>query len=348
MQSHQHTFDLQPAKNVVKLRRIAALDFTKGILVLFMVLYHWANYFIGPQWAYYRYLRFLTPSFIFIAGFMISHIYLSRYDVAAPQLLKRLIVRGLKLVVIFLVLNFSRDYVLPILSGGKGDLGFLQPKNIGAIFLAGDFTTEPVSFYILVPIAQLLLLSGVLMIPQRWFKYTFHVFCASLFLLLGALEVVGRESQNMEIVAIGALGVLAGFARIEAINRIIRYPYLLAVTYLLYAVAITIWNVPYPLEVAGTCLSVTIIYLVGTIDWKVRSLQERIILFGKYSLFGYISQIAILQILAAGLHYFLPKGVVLFTSFIAAFALTVISIELLDRARVRVPGVDRAYKVVFN
>src|SRR5579872_386052 len=54
--------------------RVPALDFTKGALVLIMVLYHWMNYFIVLDWTYYRYLHFLTPSFIFITGFMISNI----------------------------------------------------------------------------------------------------------------------------------------------------------------------------------------------------------------------------------------------------------------------------------
>src|SRR5882672_7395211 len=86
-------------------QRIAALDFTKGAHVLIMVLYHWINYFIGPQWPYYFYLRFLTPSFIFITGFMISSVYLSKYDPADPRLSKRLFTRGLKLMAIFLALN---------------------------------------------------------------------------------------------------------------------------------------------------------------------------------------------------------------------------------------------------
>src|SRR5690348_5413104 len=63
--------------------RDTALDFTKGLLVLFMVLYHWANYFLGfnfgPEGKYYDYLRFLTPGFIFITGFMISYVLLQRY-----------------------------------------------------------------------------------------------------------------------------------------------------------------------------------------------------------------------------------------------------------------------------
>src|SRR5215813_5460686 len=86
-------------------QRISALDFTKGALVLIMVLYHWINYFIGPQWPYYFYLRFLTPSFIFITGFMISHVYLAKYEVTDLRLPRRLFIRGLKLMGIFLALN---------------------------------------------------------------------------------------------------------------------------------------------------------------------------------------------------------------------------------------------------
>src|SRR5271169_3039523 len=85
--------------------RIAALDFTKGALVLFMVLYHWLNYFLGLHGSIYRYLRFLPPSFIFITGFLISNAYLSKYAISDPRLPKRLIVRGLKILGIFVFLN---------------------------------------------------------------------------------------------------------------------------------------------------------------------------------------------------------------------------------------------------
>src|SRR5580658_8456542 len=80
-----------------KAPRIPALDFTKGALVLIMVLYHWLNYFVGPQGDIYKYLRFLTPSFIFITGFLISNVYLSKYGIADPRLPRRLVQRGLKI-----------------------------------------------------------------------------------------------------------------------------------------------------------------------------------------------------------------------------------------------------------
>jgi len=56
------TSDYTTAMQGAKSHRIPAFDFTKGTLVLFMVLYHWLNYFYGPQGDIYKYLRFLTPS----------------------------------------------------------------------------------------------------------------------------------------------------------------------------------------------------------------------------------------------------------------------------------------------
>src|SRR6476620_8358523 len=85
--------------------RLVALDFTKVALVLVMVLYHWLNYFVGVQGFFYRYLRFVTPSFIFITGFLISRVYLSKYTAPDLRLPRRLLVRGLKLFAIFLALN---------------------------------------------------------------------------------------------------------------------------------------------------------------------------------------------------------------------------------------------------
>jgi multisubunit Na+/H+ antiporter MnhF subunit len=172
-------------------QRISALDFTKGALVLIMVLYHWINYFIGPQWPYYPYLRFLTPSFIFITGFMVSHVYLAKYDPADRRLSQRLFTRGLKLLAIFLVLNVARIFIVPALSTGVlgGDL--LDPGNMFIVFVSGNLSVvsgKLVSFFILVPISYLLMFSGALMFPYRFYRYTFHVACG---LLLSSILILG-------------------------------------------------------------------------------------------------------------------------------------------------------------
>lgn len=334
-----------------KSRRNAALDFTKGALVLLMVLYHWINYFIGQQVTYYyKYLRFLTPSFIFIAGFMISNVYLSKYVAADPRLSKRLFTRGVKLFAIFLALNLGRVLVVPFLGTDSVAQNLLDPKNLFTVFVSGNLPvsgSKLVSFSILVPISYLLMLSGALMIPYRRYRYTFHVVCAVLLLGILVLGVTDVRSYDLEFVTMGMLGVLAGFAPIESMNSLVRHPYILAVAYAGYGIAITLWDVYFPFLVVGTALSLMVIYLIGTRGSESGKITDEIILLGKYSLFGYISQIAILQILGAGFHR-LNLGIAgLVLSFLAAFALTIVSVEIVDSARTRIASVDRMYRWVF-
>lgn len=344
------TLALQAKAPSSKVQRIPALDFTKGALVLIMVLYHWVNYFIGPQWPYYRYLRFLTPSFIFITGFMISHIYLSKYDAADPRLAKRLLVRGLKLLAIFIVLNVARMLATPILSTGGVVGNPLDPRSIFAVFVSGDVSVgggKIAAFYILVPISYILILSAALLRPYRAFRYTFHLMCVVLLASILALDLIGTQSQGLELVTIGLLGVLTGFAPIAKINKFVRHPYLLAFTYLCYVFAITIWNVPFPLQIVGVSLNVIAIYAVGSSAGEPSRMKRHVILLGKYSLFGYVGQIAVLQILSAGFRHVHPGLYVLVITFVAAFVLTMLSVELLDRARSRAARMDRLYKAVF-
>jgi peptidoglycan/LPS O-acetylase OafA/YrhL len=343
--------DTPTAVKPSKTQRIPALDFTKGALVLIMVLYHWINYFIGPQWGYYRYLRFLTPSFIFITGFMISNVYLSKYDAADFRLSKRLITRGLKLLAIFIALNEARVLVIPLLSTGTVVANLLDPKNILTVFVTGNFSSTAgkiVSFSILVPIAYLLMFSGALVLPYRFFRYTFHAVCSVFLLSIWALYSIGAQSQNLDLVTIGMLGALIGFVPIAKVNEFVRHPYLLAFAYVLYTIAITIWDVRYPLQIVGVCLSVMVIYLVGAADGESGRIRSEVVLLGKYSLFGYISQIAILQILSASARH-LDLGItVLVISFPVAFALTIVSVEVVDRIRTASRRMDGLYKAVFS
>jgi peptidoglycan/LPS O-acetylase OafA/YrhL len=343
-------FGAQTAAGSPKAQRISALDFTKGTLVLLMVLYHWTNYFLNLDWTFYKYLHFLTPSFIFITGFTISNLYLSKYAAADPRLSKRLFVRGLKLIAIFIALNLVRISVLPELGTHALVLHPLDPKNLFTIFVSGNLPVvggKLVSFSILVPISYLLMFSGALMLPFRFYRYTFHVMCLLLLLSILALGVAGAGSYNLEFVTIGMLGVLTGFMPIEAINDFVRHPYTLALAYVCYTIAITIWNVPFPLLVVGVFLSLMVVYLVGASGSESGRIRGEVILLGKCSLFGYISQIAILQILSAGLRHTNLGFAVLGISFFAAFALTIFSVEGVDRARARTVGVDRLYKAVF-
>src|SRR5262245_29135589 len=86
--------------------RQVALEFVKGALVLCMVVYHSVNYFHHKQ-TVLQYLHFLPPSFIFIAGFLVSSVYLIKYEAADWRLSQRLFIRGLKLLLVFVLLNVA-------------------------------------------------------------------------------------------------------------------------------------------------------------------------------------------------------------------------------------------------
>ncbi len=185
------------------------------------------------------------------------------------------------------------------------------------------------------------------MIPYRINKYTFHIASALVLLSIVVLAVAKMHSAHLESVAIGMLGSLTGFVPIERINDLARHLYSLALAYACYAIAITIWNVPFPLLIAGVTLSVTVIYRMGISRGEPGAVRSQVLLLGKYSLFGYISQIAILQVLSSALRHAKLHSGALVLSFLAAFILTLASVDLLDRARAKAVGLDRLYKVVF-
>lgn len=331
-----------------KTGRISALDFTKGALVLVMVLYHWLNYFIGSQGSVYRYLSFLPPSFICITGFLIAQVYLSKSRISDPRLPQRLIVRGLKLLMIFILLNVGASLLIPGVHHGGRVVDSFSASNLESVFVTGNMAGgRTVAFYVLVPISYLLLLSAFLLIAHRYYQHIFHAMTLMCLLAIYVMFLNGSKSGNLELVTIGLLGISIGHMPLDRINHVLRHPFAVVLAYLCYAAAITVWNVPYPLQVAGVLLTLSILYLVGTASGETGKIQQLLIMLGKYSLFGYIAQIAILQLLRRSLGTD-QAAWVLGSSFIAAIALTLFAVKAVDRARSKSATVNRLYAAVFS
>jgi peptidoglycan/LPS O-acetylase OafA/YrhL len=334
-----------------KTQRISALDYTKGALVIIMVLYHWLNYFVGPQGNYYRYLRFLTPSFIFITGFLITNVFISRYGVNDSRLALRLVQRGLKILAVFIVLNMGISLLAAYASNGAGGFEPLSIQNLIAVYVTGNVLIDGVgkaaAFHILVPISYLLLLSAALLVAVRFYKYVFYVVCVVLLLCSLILDWYGLRSEILELLTFGLFGVVCGYIPIRRINEVIRHKYALILAYACYAGVITVLNVVYPLGIVGVCLSLLLLYLLGSSDAEPGPVRRTIILLGNYSLLGYIAQIAILQVLRRLLQHTTlgPAGLAL--SLFGALVLTIVTVKVVDSARMRATGVDRLYKAVF-
>jgi peptidoglycan/LPS O-acetylase OafA/YrhL len=332
----------------VQVGRIAALDFIKGALVLIMVLYHWLNYFVGPQGFFYRYLTFLPPSFICITGFLISQVYLSKYRITDARLPRRLAIRGIKILAIFILLNAAIRVAIPRTDTGKKLFDILSPATLWSVYVSGNMRGgRPVAFFVLVPISYLLICSACLLIACRYYKYAFHVATALAVLGVVLLNVKGQLSQNLEMLSIGFLGISIGYIPIDKINQSLKRPYSVLLAYIVYVLAITVWNTPYPLQVTGVLLTLMVLYLVGTLSGDNGWIQRTLILLGQYSLLGYIEQIAILQALRRALRAELA-GWALVLSFVAAVFLTAASVVIVDRARSRVRILNRLYGAVFS
>ena len=138
-----------------KRARDEALDWVKGALVVLMVVYHSLNYSPYTPVAF-DYIAFLPPSFIFVAGFLLTNSYLARYDLKDWRLHQRLVMRGAKLILLFTALNLGLYFI----ALGPAAVGQFA-ENVQAIYLAADGRVA--SFSILTSIGYLLLLAPLLL-----------------------------------------------------------------------------------------------------------------------------------------------------------------------------------------
>jgi len=318
--------------------RIPALDFTKGALVVLMVLYHWLNYFVGVDGVYYRYLRFITPSFIFITGFFVSHIYCSKYALTDTRLPKRLLQRGIKLIAIFLILNLA----IRLLPGTSS----VQLTD-WSLYVMGGTTHGKAAFSILLPIGYLLVLSAILLPLSRFYSKIFGAVC--LVLVMGILFASAWKltSGYLELITIGLLGVNVGYVTMPRINEILRHSYWVTAAYAGYLIAITVWNEIFPLQIVGVCLSLALLYMLGNTSVEGNAIRNVVMLLGQYSLLGYIAQIAILKLLHWGLWRKISEEAMAGIALLLAMALTMACVEAVHRGRASARFVDTLYRAVF-
>lgn len=332
--------------------RILGLDFTKGVLVLFMVLYHWLNYFTDAGSEVYRYLRFVNPSFIFLTGFLISNVYPSKYQLADYQLPRRLAIRAGKILALFVLINMGIGFLLSQSYRGRVQFDVSSLESISAIFLSGNVYRESVgkaaAFHILVPISYLLFISGGLLIIRRFWAYIFHAVFGGCLLTVLVLRIGGIEFMNLDLLTVGFLGAVLGAVRMDAINHSAKYPIVLGTIYILYIALVTLYGTPYVVLLVGVCLSIMLIYATGYSQEDPGFFKRRLILLGRYSLFGYINQIAILQLMfklvgrqGLGLH-------VSSALLVCAIVLTILTVEAVEYGRPKSVFVDKCYRVVFT
>ena len=116
------------ARRSIPVSRNRALDWVKGWLVVSMLAYHVASLFSSSEtvriFLQSRLLDFVSGSWVFIAGILIGSYYLRRAEVQFSKTAKRLITRGIKLLLLVTVINvilgkLQIDWNQPVSGAGE-------------------------------------------------------------------------------------------------------------------------------------------------------------------------------------------------------------------------------------
>jgi len=271
-----------------------AYDFTKGFLVEVMIAFHSIQYFVGLHEIQLNYLDFVTGGFVLLAGTAVTQFYLPKYDRQPGLMLTRLLIRGAKLVLLFAVLNTCVHSLIKKNYNGVefGVRHFYD--HAFEVFIPGS--KELSCFEILLPIGYALMLAGVLVFAVRS-TVGRVVLIVALFVLLC---IWAAAPFNARFTVIGLNGVLIGYLRQLDLSphrrRIVEAALLLLVA-------------GYALSIAWLEQDNLFLYFIGVasvvqfvslsaedLNYDSR-LVKVIVLFGRYSLFGYLFQILLLQVL---------------------------------------------------
>jgi peptidoglycan/LPS O-acetylase OafA/YrhL len=322
------------------MKRVEAIDFTKGILVFFMVIYHSLNaYGIFP----YRYLPFVSLGFIMISGFLITRIYFPRYDQGMNRARSRLAVRAMKLVLIFTALNIVGRTAWPLHDSG---IVFEITNFFGNwvdIYLVGS--PYQVAFDVLLPISYTLLLA--ILVPNVP-SIRRHPITACSISVIGVCVLIwcfGNAVYTIRLIGVGMIGIALGLLPLEPVNKLRSPPAIIALFMFYGLCSFTIGN-SYGGQVVSTVAALLAFYCFGNTTvsyWHSR----QIMLLGRYSLLSYILQIAYLRIVMSLVHKRVIEIPNLATMVVMIMLATYLTILILDHIRPKFVRVNLFYKVIF-
>lgn len=320
------------------------LDFVKGFLVITMVIYHTMNYFSTANWEKYAYIRFVTGSFVFISGYIVSTFYEGKYGKDKIGICKRLIVRGLKLLIIFTSLTLLANLVG--IESYKKWVQFSPQQyfdNLGAIYIWGN--SRAATFPMLVPISYLLIIS-----PVYFILYGIRKPVITAILLLGfSCSFLRLESRILYFGIIGLVGLSVGaLVKLEGLYGIKNRLIILFCLFICFSIMRYLERnlLMYSL---GILVVLKLVYdFAKTLNVR-NQINQVVILFGQYSLVCYIMQIVFLQGLFRmlrngrwGLGYETISIFVVTNMFLIGLCIS------LRWCRGRYRWIDKVYKVIFS
>ena len=321
-----------------KRARDEALDWVKGALVVLMVVYHSLNYSPYHPVAF-DHLAFLPPSFIFLAGFLLTNSYLGRYDVTDWRLHQRLVMRGAKLILLFTALNLG----LYLIAVGPAAVGRFA-ENVQSIYVVP--AKRAASFPILASIGYLLLLAPLLLRIGSWSRWVLPALAFALLMFCSVMEWKGSVSYHLGMISYGIMGAAFGLLPLERVAGLARKWLIVVPLYCLYRTGGYFIGEPYAMQLTGVVTGLLVLYSVALALPRQPHAYGPIVLLGRYSLFGYIIQLGIIRVIAGFFGPFdtpLSVLILMLAALTATWAVTFI----IDLLRARARFVDLTYKAAF-
>jgi len=272
------------------INRELPLDSVKGILVVVMAIYHIMNYFSNATPEDYACIRFVSGSFIFISGYIIAVFYEKRYQHDRPGISKRLLIRGIKLLLIFTALNVAIN-LTGVGNPNKTLIGIEQyVSNLTDIYVLGS--PRAAAFQILLPISYLLMIAPVCLFFS---KYKIAI-TASVTVLAIQVMLFDISTVNIELGIVGLIGFCAGIVNNNLKSTFFFKNRLILLFLLILTILMTkYFNLNVLTYSIGIMIIIKIFYdLSKTFDLK-NPINQMLILFGQYTLICYIMQIIFLQ-----------------------------------------------------
>jgi peptidoglycan/LPS O-acetylase OafA/YrhL len=327
--------------------RVDEIDFVRGLCVVGMVVHHSLDYF-GGDLILAKNIRFISGAFVFLSGFLMSQVSFRKAEASGEYInsSRRMIFRGLRLLAVFTLVNLLVTVLgYSVKGGGEGGLAGVLSR-LWAVYIEGSYTAAV--FALLVPIAYIVILSGILLLilkkKIRW--------VVPLGILAAAVCSVLAFSQdrafNARYLAIGLLGVSLGLIPPASLERLKKAWPIVALLYAGNLIAVYLLPLSYPLYCANIILTLALFYTIGLmLPLQAPGLQRTVNLLGRYSLFGYFAQIALLQIFARLVaQRALPVSGSLLAFCVVTLA-TMGAVLLLDFLLPRSKILTRLYKLAF-
>jgi peptidoglycan/LPS O-acetylase OafA/YrhL len=326
--------------------RDASLDAVKGVLVLLMAVYHVMSIATTAPTEAYEPVRFVTGSFVFCAGFVVSQFHLAA-DRASTS--RQLVARGAKLLLLFTALNLGVMFagLGKSVAGKTGLEAFVA--HLPATYLGGDPSVA--SFVILLSIGYLLL--AVPLVLALCAGSRAHAWATLAAALAASAVPAGADRwPNLQYLLVGISGLCVGLlVRLQPAPRLSAS----GMAFALAALGAAAWLTGHLGNDNAALYAIGVVLVLWCLRRVVGSLTPELapsrfaVLLGRYSLPCYLAQILIIQAL------FRTTSTQRWSDLsrpIAAFAATVaimlLMCKLLDRLRLRSRIIDRSYRLVFS